>query len=177
MSAWVRRSCLNLEVVGSSGEGLAGAADPGGENGGSPGPGGHPPPRAERSPRYRWPPSQGDPPPSLLPSNVVPPSTRPAAPTYSSLFTTPLPLGSNRRKALRMASSGSVPGRPRGPAKQPHGHRPGPTREEPRVQGESSSPREARGCSDRKCPSGLRGARTGCPSEVGEPGRETRTGD
>ena len=29
--------------------------------------------------------------------------------TYSSLFTTPWPLGSNIRKALRMASSGSVP--------------------------------------------------------------------
>lgn len=35
--------------------------------------------------------------------------------TYSSLLTTPLPLGSNARKALRMASSGSVPGRPREP--------------------------------------------------------------
>lgn len=36
--------------------------------------------------------------------------------TYSSLFTTPWPLGSNMRKALRMASSGSVPERVGGQA-------------------------------------------------------------
>lgn len=54
-------------------------------------------------------------------------------PTYSSLFTTPLPLGSKRRKALRMASSGSVPGRPREPGEHPHRQLPSPTEEEPGV--------------------------------------------
>lgn len=176
LSAWVRRSCLNLEEVGSSGEGLAGAPDPEGENGGSPGPGGHPP-KSREGPKVQVATLTRRP--SALPASIQhgAPGTRPAASTYSSLFTTPLPLGSNRRKALRMASSGSVPGRPRGPGKQPHCHPPGPTQEEPRVQGESSSPREARGCSDRKCPLGLRGTRIGCPSEMGEPGRETRIGD
>lgn len=83
LSAWVRRSCLNLGG-GSSGEGDEGPQ----------GPGGHP---------------QG-PHPWACSQHGVP---RQPADTYSSLSTTPLPLGSNIRKALRMASSGSVPGRPR----------------------------------------------------------------
>lgn len=58
------------------------------------GPGGHP--QGASQPRLLW-------------HSVL---ARPVD-TYSSLFTTPLPLGSNIRKALRMASSGSVPGRPR----------------------------------------------------------------
>lgn len=76
------------------GRGTEGSHDPGG------------PPKSTEGP-----PSQGDPPPSLLPEWCpFPPRS-----THWSLFTTPLPLGSNRRKALRMASSGSVPGRPREP--------------------------------------------------------------
>lgn len=83
LSAWVRRSCLNLrkEKAGAgreSGEGL----------------GRH----TEDLPHHAA---------LLFPCGAHPRGCRIL--TYSSLFTTPWPLGSNIRKALRMASSGSVP--------------------------------------------------------------------
>ena len=96
-------------------------------------------------------------------------------PTYSSLFTTPLPLGSKRRKALRMASSGSVPGRPREPGEHPHRQLPSPTEEEPRVwEGTFQITESREGVLDTKCSFGLRDAGIGCLSEM--PGLARRLG-
>lgn len=87
LSAWVRRSCLNLrkEKAGAGKESVR-----------AQGRTGHPT-------RHRGP---------VLPALLFPCGAHPGGRrilTYSSLFTTPWPLGSNIRKALRMASSGSVP--------------------------------------------------------------------
>lgn len=60
--------------MGNNGESLVGLAARG-EDGGSYSPDGQLPPKAERTPKDRWPPSQGDPPPSLLPARCPQPST------------------------------------------------------------------------------------------------------
>lgn len=70
--SWRELVCLGQEkllepegVSGSSGESVVRLAAQGGD-GGSHSPDGQLPPKAERTPKDRWPPSQGDPPPFLL---------------------------------------------------------------------------------------------------------------
>ena len=133
LSAWVRRSCLNLR------EGVSGEqwGEPGGASCTGRGwrllqPRWSAPPPKQRGPqRTGGHPHKGTHLPPCFQHGA--PSHPLRCPTYSSLFTTPLPLGSKRRKALRMASSGSVPGRPRQPGKHPHSQLPSPTEEEPGV--------------------------------------------
>lgn len=148
--SWRELVCLGQEkllepegISGSSGESVVRLAAQGGD-GGSHSPDGQLSPKTERTPKDRCHPHKGTHLPSCFQHSA--PSHSLHCPTYSSLFTTPLPLGSKRRKALRMASSGSVPGKPREPGEHRTASFPAPPRRSPGWGRSLPDPRDGGGC-------------------------------